>query len=189
VKNELMAFKSGDQGAFSRIYAAFRLPIVRFMFQRTNDHAVAEELAQDVFLKAYRARCSFDLRLDVAPWIWAIAKNTIVDWIRKRRSVKDAHQSDEVTDVQELPCALPIADIVIVAKEDRRGFFRLLGCLSRLQKKVLLMRVVHGLSYESIAARLNLSLSAVKCLMYRARTTLKESLMREEDHSSNILLS
>jgi RNA polymerase sigma factor (sigma-70 family) len=80
----------------------------------------------------------------------------------------------ENTDVphEEVPCLRPCAESRIIRKDDRRTYLKMLRSLTRMQKRVIWMRVIHQLSYEEISKKLDMSLSAVKNLAYRAKRTL-----------------
>jgi RNA polymerase sigma-70 factor, ECF subfamily len=152
--------------AFSKVYERFRKPLLQFVKMRISDPAIAEELTQEVFLKAYRFRDSYQDRYALSTWLWTIARNTVSDHLRGPR-----HESSSV-ETDELACDRPCAERMAIHKEDRRTFLKMLRQLTRPQKRVIWMRVIHQLSYEEISRKLGLSLSAVKNLAHRAKTSL-----------------
>lgn len=175
-EKQVLKFKEGESNAFSELYNVFRRPIMGYVFRRTRDRAVAEELTQEVFLKAYRAREQFNVKFEFSTWIWSIAKNTVTDWLRGSRG---ANLNSEI-EIHEIASDEPDADVHLIQQEKRRGLMSVLGKLTHAQKQVVMLRVVRGLSYDSIAAQLGLSLSAVKCLMHRARATISKSIGSNE---------
>jgi len=168
----LCAFKGGGFEAFSKIDRRFRKPIFRYILNRVPDSETAEELTQDVFMKAYRARESYEERFELSTWLWTIARNTVFDWLRKQR--EELLESPDQFSWEEIPCQLPCPETRTARKLDRRVLLKLMGSLTDLQKRALFMRVVRQLSYEEISKNLGLSLSAAKCLVYRARRSVQE---------------
>jgi len=168
----LAAFKKGGVEAFSKIDRRFRKPIFRYILGRVPDSETAEELTQDVFLKEYRARESYEERFELSTWLWTIARNTVFDWLRKTR--EEVLDSPEEFSWEEIPCQLPCPETRMSRKLDGRALLKLMSSLTDLQKRALFMRVVRQLSYEEISKNLGLSLSAAKCLVYRARRSLQE---------------
>ena len=168
-------FKSGNERTFNRVYKRFEKPIYRFVSSRINDPAAAEEVTQEVFLKAYRFREGYDPKFAFSTWLWTIARNSVSDWLRKSRPYLEATADNEI----DVACPEANAETMTARKSDRRYLLRLMGSLTRLQKRVLWMRIVHQLSYPEISAKLGLSLSSVKNLAYRAKITLTATLGHE----------
>ena len=160
---------------FETLYRRFKLPIFRYLKLKISDEAIAEELTQEVFLKAYRFRESYQDRYSVSTWLWTIAKNTVSDHLRKTRLPSD-QQTDldgESAAAESVACERPCPEGRILIKEQRRNFLRMIRSLTRPQKRVLWMRLIHQLSYEEISNQLRLSNSAVKNLVYRAKLRLE----------------
>jgi RNA polymerase sigma-70 factor (ECF subfamily) len=169
-----MFFGSLDGDRFPAIYQKFRKPIFRYVSQRVRDEETAEEITQEVFLKAFRARESYLPSFGISTWLWTIAKNTLSDWHRKNKDspILDAHAGMH----EELLCPAPSAEVALTEQGERGELLQRMARLTDLQKNVLILRVIHHLPYREIAQRLGLSLSAAKCLFYRAKSTLGEGL-------------
>ena len=172
--NLVRAFKDGEDWAFSKIFTKYRKLILRFVSQKVRNEEAAEEITQEVFFKAFRFRSSYRSEYAFSTWLWGIARNTIVDRIRKdrREPAHDAFQDGEPEDYETLPCALPNAEHLLLRRGENKRLVAFLGTLTAPQRRVLWLRIMHRLSYAEIAKRLGLSLSAVKCLAYRAKATL-----------------
>ncbi len=173
------AFKDGEDWAFSKVFKRYRKLILKFVSQKVRDEEAAEEITQEVFLKAYRFRESFRPDYAFSTWLWGIARNTMVDRIRKDRrdpmsERTDGYADTEVAECETLPCGQPNAEHILLRRGDRKHLGKFLKLLTGPQKRVLWLRIMHRLSYAEIAKRLGLSLSAVKCLAYRARVSLSE---------------
>jgi RNA polymerase sigma-70 factor (ECF subfamily) len=166
------AFREGEEWAFNSLHSRYRRPMLRYVSMRLPDAEAAEDVVQEIFMKAYRFRESYRPEYAFSTWLWTIARNTLTDHARK------SHRGDEPgasEDVGELPCDKPSPERLLEEVNERRNLRRLLRELTALQRRVIWLRIVHRLSYPEIAARLGLSLSAVKCLAYRAKRVLSES--------------
>lgn len=164
---------------FPHLYRKLKTPILQYVQRTVRDGETAEELTQEVFLKAYRARDTFDDQRGFTTWLWTIARNTVCDWHRKHagdlrrvhnRLLPDGSEGEAICET--LPCTSPNAEALISRSGDRRALMIKLKNLTKLQRKVLLLRVVRGLTYEQIAKRLGLSISSAKSAFYRARIAL-----------------
>ncbi len=164
---------------FPQIYTKLKTPILQYVRRTVRDGETAEELTQEVFLKAYRARETFDGERGFTTWLWTIARNTVCDWHRKHaddfrrvheRALPDGTEGESICET--LPCSALDAEALISKRGDHLLLMGKLRNLTKLQRKVLLLRVVRGLTYEEIAKRLGLSISSAKCAFYRARIAL-----------------
>jgi RNA polymerase sigma-70 factor (ECF subfamily) len=168
-------FKQGNIQAFEVLHKRFEKPIFRFISEKISNPDTAEELTQDVFMKAYRARESFEENFEFSTWLWTIAKNTTFDWLRKQKEEPLASLEDYTW--EEIPCASPSPEartrLKLDAKSNRRNLLKVMKSLTHLQKRALIMRVVRQLSYEEISKNLGLSISAAKCLVYRAKAAMQ----------------
>src|SRR3954451_5807073 len=90
--------------AFAKIYERFRKPLLHFVRSRISDPAVAEEITQEVFLKAYRFRDSYQERYALSTWLWTIARNTVSDHLRGPRPEASS------VETEELACGRPCAE-------------------------------------------------------------------------------
>lgn len=173
----LFKFKDGDQKVFSEIYKRFRIPILNRVKLKISDQETAEEITQEIFLKVYRFRESYKEQYAFSTWLWTIARNTIADYLRGIKSAVNGseHSSgDDFIMPEDLPSVQSSAEAVMIKKSERRHLLKKMRSLTRLQKKVLWMRLIHQHSYSEISKKLGLSLTAVKNLAYRGKNTLVE---------------
>jgi RNA polymerase sigma-70 factor (ECF subfamily) len=153
---------------FTKIYDHFRNPILRYVRTRVSDDEAAEDITQEVFLKAFRFRDSYQDRYAISTWLWTIARNTVADHLRGRAPIEtdsDVAPDDIASDEWN-------AEVRAVRRDERRNFLRKLRSLTRMQKRVLWMRIIHQLSYEEISHRMGVSLASAKNLAYRAKLAL-----------------
>src|SRR4051812_29094445 len=81
-KKFIFDLQNGDLDSFGPIYSRFKKPILKYVLMHIKAPSVAEELTQDVFLKIYQYRKSYNPQFVVSTWIWTIARNTLYDYLR-----------------------------------------------------------------------------------------------------------
>lgn len=172
------ASPEASKEAFEKIYKKFREPILNYVSGKMSDRDSAEELTQEIFIKAYRFRESYDPRYELSTWLWTIARNTLADWHRKNggTSLLQVESGKLSGGTEEIPSLSPDPELALVESNHQKQLLQMMSGLTELQKKALFMRLIHHLPYREIAKQLNMSRSAVKCLVYRAKTTLLRKL-------------
>ena len=157
-----------------RIYQA---KVLRLCASLLSDAALAEDAAQDIFLKAYQALGSFRGEASFSTWLYRIAANHCKDLLRKRAREKteswDALVEEQGEPLQAL-LAGPEDDEPAIAKTELVD--RVLSHLPPDYRLILTLREVQGLSYQELADTLNCSVDAVKARLRRARQALQEHL-------------
>lgn len=155
---------------FSGVYGRFYRPIFKYVIQRIAHPEIAEEVTQEIFLKAYRSRDTYRPSHAVSTWLWTIARNTVCDWKRKN-GYAGAMERPEIS-CEDLPARGPDAEASLISRGRRRELLKKIRGLSRLQRKVIRMRALQQLTYAEIANSLGLSMDSVKCSIYRAKLAL-----------------
>jgi RNA polymerase sigma-70 factor (ECF subfamily) len=178
----------------SNIYSKFYKPIFNYVRKHISYLPVAQEVTQDIFLKIYQNRESYDPNFAMSSWIWTIAKNTIFDHLRKLRS----SFPNPIQSLDELcmkncfePSSEITAETLIIEKTDQNQLKLMIGYLSKRQREAIFLRLVKRFSYREISGAMNLSLSAVKSLINRGKTTLvsisqNEGQQKLENHLSKL---
>jgi RNA polymerase sigma-70 factor (ECF subfamily) len=163
---------------FDSIYRKFRKPIFEYVKLKVKNPDVAEEVTQEIFFKAYRFQDSYDSKFQFSTWLWTIARNTISDFFRKSQTHPPLQEGVDGLqwNVEESPSGDLNPELSFIDSDERKKIFGLAKKLTRLQKRVLLMKIIHQFSNEEIAKKLNLSLSAVKSLTHRAKSVLSLNL-------------
>jgi RNA polymerase sigma-70 factor (ECF subfamily) len=172
-------FRQGDPAAFAEVYSKYRESLLAWISARVRDDEIAEEILHDTFLKAFKSRESYSHEFAFSTWLWTIARNTASDWRRRQpesgtRVFSDPDGGHDM--IENAPSAGPGPERVLEKKSRLRMLRRVMTHLTRHQRRVIWFRVIHQLSYQEISRRMNLSLSAVKCLAYRS----KQVLLQEE---------
>jgi RNA polymerase sigma-70 factor (ECF subfamily) len=139
-----------------------------------QDAAVAEELAQDVFLRVYRARESYQPSAHFTTWLYRIAANLAVNWVRDNRHQRNSLSLDQWVRPRADPAATPEQELL--RQERLRQVREAVGTLPERQRVAVLLHKYSELEYAQVAGVLRCSLSAVKALLNRAYFTLRRSL-------------
>jgi len=177
--------RAGDAAAFDFLVRERSPDIYALLYRLTEDVEEARDLTQETFLQAFRAVAHFRGDADLRTWLYRIAVNQARNrwrWWRRRR--KNVTVSLDATDEQhEQPLAAQLADEqsinpeqATLARERERLLTQALRSLSRVYREVVVLRDVEGLSYEEVAATLEISVGTVKSRLSRGRTELRRRL-------------
>jgi RNA polymerase sigma-70 factor, ECF subfamily len=178
----MLELKAGNMAAFDLLLAKYRKPIVHFMFRMVHNQAVAEELAQEVFLRVYRSRETYRAEARFSTWLYRIATNLGVNHARDTRRERSApavyldEPDAETGTMPDVADATPSAEVEMLRQERMNAIRQHVLALPERQKNAVLMHKYQGLDYKQIGAVLKLSESATKSLLFRAYQTLREKL-------------
>ncbi len=172
----LLAAGGGDRDAFATLVERHHRTIVQFVYRFLGgaDGATAEDLAQDIFLSAWRSAPSFEPRAKVTTWLLRIARNTCLNHRRSRR-LRKAVSLDSLGEAA-VHASSPPPDTGVMADETARCVRTAILDLPPNQQGAIILRHFHGLSYADIAEVLGVSVSAVESMLFRARQTLRTAL-------------
>ena len=175
----LMAAKAGDEHAFTSLVRAYQDKVYSLAYYMTKNHHDAEDVAQEVFLKIWRALPSYRGENEPDAWIMKIAKNACYDFLKSRRQVEPLEREID-GEVVERPLADPDPDSnppeAAVLSEKRDEVAKALLRLPPEQREILTLRYVDGLSYEQLARVMSLGMGTVKSKLWRAKKALKNIL-------------
>jgi RNA polymerase sigma-70 factor (ECF subfamily) len=172
---------SGDQSAWDAIVRAHWRKVFNVAYKFVGRHDQAEDLTQDVFLKLFRSLDTFDRRANFQTWLISVSRNLCIDHYRKVRKERDAINRD--VDPAELSPAAPTPS-PHAALEARDRVQLLRAALDRLAptlRTALMLRDIQELSYQEIAARLDLPEGTVKSRINRGRTALARQIQKLRD--------
>ncbi len=178
----MLRVREGDDAGFDLLIEKYRRPIVHFMFRMVHNQAVAEELAQEVFLRVYRSRQSYRAEARFSTWLYRIATNLGVNHARDTRHERTAHtiyldQPDaETGTTPDVADSTPTAEHNLLRDERLRAIREHVMALPERQRMAVLMHKYQDMDYKQIGAVLKLSESATKSLLFRAYQTLRERL-------------
>jgi RNA polymerase sigma-70 factor (ECF subfamily) len=178
----MLRVRTGDDEAFAFLVEKFRRPIISFMYRSVGSQHVAEELAQEVFLRVYKSRQTYSADAKFTTWLYRIATNLAMNYARDTKSERQGKVSlDEPVDEEsdrtlDVPDTMMTAEDAIVKRERMEAIKKCVLELPERQRVAVLMHKYQEMDYKQIAQALNLSESATKSLLFRAYETLREQL-------------
>jgi len=178
----MLRVRAGDDSCFDYLIQKYRRPIMHFMFRMVHNQAVAEELAQEVFLRVYRSRETYRAEAKFSTWLYRIATNLGVNYARDTKHERAARNiyldapDEETGTLPELADGTPSVEQDLVREERMRAIRAHVMALPERQRTAVLMHKYQGMDYKEIGAVLRLSESATKSLLFRAYQTLRERL-------------
>ena len=178
----MLRVKTGDESAFAYLVQKYRRPMVGFMYRMCHNPSTAEELAQEVFLRVYRSRTSYEPSAKFSTWLYRIATNLAVNHARDTRHERPENTVRLDEPNQETGTTPDLADDSLSAEEQILKRERLAAIRSKVnalperQRMAVIMHKYQQMDYRQIADVLKLSESATKSLLFRAYETLREQL-------------
>src|SRR5690242_18865162 len=172
--------QNGDRHAFDLLVRKYQHKLVSVISRYVNDWSECQDVAQEAFVRAYRAIGSFRGDAQFYTWIYRIAINTAKNWLvsQGRRpqtedvAVEDAVQFDGATRLHE--SATPERELM--REEIERTVFATVEALPEELRTAITLREVDGLSYEEIAEAMNCPIGTVRSRIFRAREAIDETL-------------
>ena len=179
----MLDVKAGDEASFELLLRKYRTPLVNYLGRMVGDSATAEDLAQEVFLRIYRARSQYAPSAKFTTWVFRIATNLALNARRDGRyrqleiPIQQVSQSEEGDPrVLEIPDGQPGAEQRLIARDRAALIRRAVEELPEKQRAAVLLHKYEEMDYGQIAAVLNCSESALKSLLFRAYETLRIKL-------------
>jgi len=176
----MLGVKAGDDASFDLLLQKYRSPLVNFLFRMVRDAATAEDLAQEVFLRVYRARKQYSPSAKFTTWLFRIATNLALNSVRDNRHHRMDVSFDAPLEEDEAPRELPAREMRIdehMVERDRAQFIRrAVAALPEKQRVAVLLHKYEEMDYGEIARILECSESALKSLLFRAYETLRVQL-------------
>jgi RNA polymerase sigma-70 factor, ECF subfamily len=178
----MLELRAGNMAGFDFLIQKYRKPIIHFMYRMVHNQAVAEELAQEVFLRVYRSRETYRAEARFSTWLYRIATNLGVNHARDTRHERAAStiyldEADaETGTTPDVADTTPSAEANLLRRERLNAIRQHVMALPERQRMAVLMHKYEGMDYKQIGDVLKLSESATKSLLFRAYQTLREKL-------------
>jgi RNA polymerase sigma-70 factor (ECF subfamily) len=174
----MLLVKTGDEASFATLLARYRNPIVSFLYRMIPNAAVAEELAQDVFLRVYRAREKYEVSAKFSTWLYCIATNVALNHIRDGKRARNTERLDDPESMAHRTLRSPdmTAEERMLAGSVGWEVRNAIEQLPANQRTAVILHKYQELDYKQIAAALGCSESAVKSLLFRAYESLRGQL-------------
>ena len=178
----MLELRTGNMAGFDYLIQKYRKPIIHFMYRMVRNQAVAEELAQEVFLRVYRSRETYRAEARFSTWLYRIATNLGVNYARDTRHERAASTvyldevDSETGTTPDVPDSTPGVEANLLRQERMNAIREHVMALPERQRMAVLMHKYEGMDYKQIGEVLKLSESATKSLLFRAYQTLRDKL-------------
>jgi RNA polymerase sigma-70 factor (ECF subfamily) len=181
----MLDVKAGDERSFELLLQRYRTPLVNFLYRMVRAREEAEDLAQEVFLRVYRARKDYVPSAKFTTWLFRIATNLALNSVRDNRYQRmevslDAPVTVDAEDGDEKPLDIaekhPNIEQYLVEEARKKMIRHAIDKLPEKQRAAVLLHKYQELDYGDIAKILECSESALKSLLFRAYETLRVEL-------------
>jgi RNA polymerase sigma factor, sigma-70 family len=175
----MLRVREGDSASFALLLEKHRGPVIHFVYRMVQNQAIAEELAQEVFLRVYRSRASYEPTAKFTTWLFRIATHLALNWLRDGRGEKGQESLDEDPSEgigRQVADRQPSVEQRMVREVRLREVRQAIEMLPPKQRAAVLMHKYEEMEYSQIAGVLACSESAVKSLLFRAYETLRSRL-------------
>ena len=175
----MLRVRDGDTESFALLLDRHRSPVIHFVYRMVQNQPVAEELAQEVFLRVYRSRANYEPTAKFTTWLFRIASHLALNWIRDRRHERGQESLDEATPdgmARQVSDRGISKEQAMVRESKFEEIRRAIHSLPEKQRAAVLMHKYEEMEYSQIAGVLECSESAVKSLLFRAYESLRARL-------------
>jgi len=168
-KKLLAKAKNGDDEAFGKLVQRYQRRVYTVIYRFVRNHTDADDLAQDAFIRAFKAIDRFDLRYPFSPWMYKIAINLTLNHLKKRKLKMSEVDLDRMSSGNN-------PESTMHQDQTRRKVHRAIAKLPPKLRQVLVLRVYEDWPYAQIAEVLEIPIGTVMSRLSRARKALKEEL-------------
>lgn len=184
IESERMILADKEEvDAFTELVDAYQNAVYNLCYRMLGDQYEAEDAAQETFIRAYKGMKSFDQNRSFSTWLLSIAAHYCIDQLRKKRLKVT---SIEDTPYLEIPDPGPNPEKSLTQREQQNRIKNLLKGLSDTDRAIVIMFYWYEFSYQEIAEALDLSTSAVKSRIHRARIQLAKSWNESKQTQSGL---
>jgi len=175
----MLGVKHGEGMCMDQLLQRHRGPVIKFLYRMVRNRAIAEELAQNVFMRVYRSRTTYEPTAKFTSWLFRIATHVALNWLRDRR-----HETNQLSlsaglerdTERQIPDSRPTVEKILLYEVKLDEIRRAIAELPDRQRAAVVMHKYEELEYTQIAVALNCSPQTVKSLLLRAYNTLRVRL-------------
>ena len=170
--------KQGDMGAFECLVEKHQAKVVGTVAKMLGDVGDAEDIAQQVFIRVWNSSGRYEPNAKFTTWLFTITRNLVFNELRRRKrrpaAFVDCDSEESAFQIQDSQTKLP--PNVLIEEEISEAIQKAIDALPEMQRMAVILRRYQDVSYEEIGKILSLSVPAVKSVLFRARTELRERL-------------
>jgi len=176
-------YLTGEKEVFNKIVNRYLKLIYNFVYRLIGNEKNAEDVTQEIFLKVWKNIKEFDLKKSFKTWIFTIAKNTCIDYLRKRKDIPmSAFDNDDGGNVIEdnLTDNEPKADEIFEVAQNKKNIENIINKLTIVQKEVIILKYINGMSLSETAEIMDIPINTAKSHHRRALSRMKDLLNAPE---------
>src|SRR5438128_10750446 len=137
----MLRVKEGDAASFALLLEKYRLPVIHFLYRMVQNHGISEELGQEVFLRVYRSRATYEPTAKFTTWLFRIATHLALNWLRDGKNEKAQEHLDDTTDdmpVRQVSDRAPSVEQNMVSQVKVHEIRRAIATLPEKQRAAVL---------------------------------------------------
>jgi RNA polymerase sigma-70 factor (ECF subfamily) len=178
----MLRVKQGDRDAFDTLVQRYRKPLMNFIYRFTANRAESEDLAHEAFMKVYQSAARYEAKAAFSTWLYRIATNVALNFLRDHRphlatSLDSGTGDDEEKSGLEIRHPGVLVEDQLLEQERVQQIRKALGALPENQRLAVILTKYQELSLKEAAGVMKCSETAVKSLIFRAYTTLRDKLV------------
>ncbi len=171
---------SGDESAYRALIRRYKNPVTQIVYKLIRDRSQVEDLTQEIFIKAFQHLDNFDFEHQFVSWLFKIANNHCIDFIRRKRlkafSIDEQIRSEDGEFGYEIPDSTYEPDLGMLREQKTRLIHDAIASLPDKYRRVIVLRHQEELSYEEIAHETGLPVNTIKVQLFRAREMMYKFL-------------
>jgi len=174
----------GDEAAFGELIERYQKQVFNIALRYVHNYDDASDITQEVFIKAYRSVSGFKGKSRISTWLYRIAVNMCLDFIRREKVHSRGLVPLEIKDDEDGDYELPAPDFsyapeqVAEQRELQEALQKALDSLPPISREIVMMRDINGMSYQEIADALHIELGTVRSRLARARIRMRNKLIK-----------
>lgn len=169
-------YLKGDEKSLETLIGRYLKPIYSFIYKNVGNPAEAEDITQEVFVRVWKNLYKFDTKKQFKPWVFQIAKNASIDYLRKKKTIPfSSFENDKGQNVLTENIAAP-SDNLIENLSDKKVLSGALQYLSKKEQKIIALRHTDGMSFKEIAEVFQESINTIKSRYRRTLSVLKKNI-------------
>jgi RNA polymerase sigma-70 factor (ECF subfamily) len=178
----MLRVKTGDLAAFEELVETHQHRVVGTVAKMLGDDAEAEDVAQQVFIRVWRSAARYEPTAKFTTWLFTITRNLVFNELRRRKrhatsSLDESRENEDDSPRHQIAdLGVKVPDVSMLDEEMMNAIHRAIEELPDAQRMAVVLRRYEETPYEEIAQILELTVPAVKSLLFRARTELREKL-------------
>lgn len=178
---------AGDAAAFETLVLRYQTQVYSLAYRMVGNEADAQDLAQEAFVRAWRALDSFQFSSQFSTWLYRLTSNICIDFLRaqkKRKHVSLTVLQDDEQQQWDMPDHRPLPEEQMMVSEEREALSKAIASLDPEYRQVLILRIVNDCSYQQISEIMGIREGTVKSRLSRAREQLRKKLVQNGNLSS-----